>query len=82
MNRPLGTATSGTAAARINGIAIHSACGFSKDQLSRTDLERGIDGVRSSNLAERSINSQFRMDWQEKYLLIIDEVECGCCMRE
>ncbi|KAM4060853.1 PIF1-like helicase [Hirsutella rhossiliensis] len=31
-NRLLITATSGTAAARINGITIHSACGFTKDQ--------------------------------------------------
>ncbi|XP_044715146.1 PIF1 protein [Hirsutella rhossiliensis] len=31
-NRLLITATSGTAAAQINGITIHSACGFTKDQ--------------------------------------------------
>ncbi|KAM4054524.1 PIF1-like helicase [Hirsutella rhossiliensis] len=31
-NRLLITATSGTAAAQINGITIHSACGFTKDR--------------------------------------------------
>ncbi|OAQ58651.1 ATP-dependent DNA helicase PIF1 [Pochonia chlamydosporia 170] len=73
-NRVLVTATSGTAAAQINGITIHSACGFLKDRVSRVGVSRDIDGANLSNSAERFINGQSRMDWQEKYLLIIDEV--------
>ncbi|KAM4062405.1 PIF1-like helicase [Hirsutella rhossiliensis] len=47
------TATSGTAAARINGITLHSACGL---------------------LGERFVDGRSRMDWQEKEVLVIDEV--------
>jgi hypothetical protein len=72
-HRLLVTATSGTAAARINGITIHSACGFSKDS-SRMGSNKDIDGVRESNTSNLYIDGQVRMDWQEKYLLIIDEV--------
>jgi hypothetical protein len=36
--------------------------------------DKNIDGVRASNTASLYINGQARMDWQEKYLLIIDEV--------
>ena len=66
-------ATSGTAAARINGITIHSACNFSKDA-SQMGSKKDIDGVRASNTVNLYIDGQARMDWQEKYLLIIDEV--------
>jgi hypothetical protein len=62
-----------TAAARINGITIHSACNFSKDT-SRTSSNKDIDGVRPSKSAELSIGGRARMDWQEKYQLIVDEV--------
>jgi len=72
-HRLLVTATSGTAAARINGITIHSACSFSKDA-SRMASNKDIDGVREANTANLYIDGQARMDWQEKYLLIIDEV--------
>ncbi|KAM4062368.1 ATP-dependent DNA helicase PIF1 [Hirsutella rhossiliensis] len=47
------TATSGTAAARINGITLHSACGL---------------------LGERFVDGRSRMDWQEKEVLVIDEL--------
>jgi hypothetical protein len=72
-HRLLVTATSGTAAARINGITIHSACGFSKD-VSRMGSSKDINGVRASNTANLYIDGQAKMDWQEKCLLIIDEV--------
>ncbi|KAL8281707.1 hypothetical protein RB600_008933 [Gaeumannomyces tritici] len=72
-HRLLVTATSGTAAARINGVTIHSACNFSKDA-PRAGSNRNIDGVKTSNSADLYINGQARMDWQEKYMLIIDEV--------
>jgi hypothetical protein len=73
--RLLVTATSGTAAARINGITIHSACSFSKDA-SRMAVGRdgNIDRVRSSIPSGRYVNGPSRADWQEKHLLIIDEV--------
>ncbi|PVH90925.1 hypothetical protein DM02DRAFT_647465 [Periconia macrospinosa] len=71
-HRLLVTATSGTAAARINGITIHSACNFSKD-VSRTGYRKDIDGITSSNLADVYVDGETRMRWREKYLLIIDE---------
>ncbi|XP_044717356.1 PIF1-like helicase domain-containing protein [Hirsutella rhossiliensis] len=52
-SRLLVTATSGTAAARINGITLHSACGLT---------------------GERFVDGRSRMDWQEKEVLVIDEV--------
>ena len=59
-HRLLVTATSGTAAARINGITIHSACKFSKDA---SHMGSGL-----------YINGETRMLWKEKYMLIVDEV--------
>ncbi|KAM4061647.1 PIF1-like helicase [Hirsutella rhossiliensis] len=57
-NRVIITATSGTAAARINGITIHP----------------DLDGLRMPNQAERFVHGQSRMDWQEKDVLVVDEV--------
>ncbi|KAM4066756.1 PIF1-like helicase [Hirsutella rhossiliensis] len=59
-HRLLITATSGTAAARVNSITIHSACGFSKDQGPGANTAKDVDGSR--------------MDWQDKDVLVIDEV--------
>ena len=68
-HRLLVTATSGTAAAKINGITIHSACKFSKD-----GSYKSVDGSVASSSAVLRVDGQTKMDWQEKYLLIIDEV--------
>ncbi|KJZ68635.1 hypothetical protein HIM_11974 [Hirsutella minnesotensis 3608] len=73
-SRLLITATSGTAAARVNGITIHSACGFTKDQGPGTNTAKDVDGLRLPKQAERFIHGQSRMDWQEKDVLVIDEV--------
>jgi hypothetical protein len=73
-HRLLVTATSGTAAANINGITIHSACKFSKDTGTRAGRAREPDGFASSGSAALRIDGQTKMDWQEKYALIIDEV--------
>ncbi|KAM4056450.1 PIF1-like helicase [Hirsutella rhossiliensis] len=73
-NRLMITATSGTAAARINGITIHSACGFSKDLAAAANAAKDLDGVRLPKQAERFVDGQSRMDWQEKDVLVIDEV--------
>ena len=67
------TATSGTAAARINGITIHSACNFSKD-IAGVGSNKKTNRIRPSTSADFYIDGQARMDWQEKHLLIIDEV--------
>ena len=72
-HRLLVTATSGTAAAKINGITIHSACHFSKDS-SRVHSYKDVDGFAASSSANLRVDGQTKMDWQEKYLLIIDEV--------
>ncbi|KAJ6437985.1 hypothetical protein O9K51_09407 [Purpureocillium lavendulum] len=73
-NRLLITATSGTAAARVNGITIHSACGFTKDTTGGANAAKGIDGVRLPKQSERFVQGQSRMDWQDKNVLVIDEV--------
>lgn len=73
-HRLLVTATSGTAAANINGITIHSACKFSKDTSPRASRAGDPDGFTSSGSAGLRIDGQTKMDWQEKYVLIIDEV--------
>ncbi|KJZ70840.1 hypothetical protein HIM_09754 [Hirsutella minnesotensis 3608] len=73
-NRLLITATSGTAAARINGITIPSACGFTKDQGAGANMAKDLDVVRLPKQAERFVHGQSRMDWQEKDVLVIDEV--------
>ncbi|KAL8284658.1 hypothetical protein RB597_008496 [Gaeumannomyces tritici] len=72
--RLLVTATSGTAAANIDGITIHSACKFSKDTFTRAGRAGEPDGFTSSSSAALRIDGQTKMDWQEKYVLIIDEV--------
>ncbi|KID60254.1 hypothetical protein MAN_10071, partial [Metarhizium hybridum] len=58
--RLLITATSGTAAARINGITIHFACGFSKDVAAAAHVARNVDGVRWPK-AERFVDGQSRV---------------------
>ncbi|KAM4061856.1 PIF1-like helicase [Hirsutella rhossiliensis] len=72
-SRLLITATSGTAAARVNGITIHSACGFTKDQGPGANTAREVDGVRLPRQAERFVDGESRMDWQDKEVLVIDE---------
>ncbi|KJZ68709.1 hypothetical protein HIM_11900 [Hirsutella minnesotensis 3608] len=61
-NRLLITATSGTAAARINGITIHSACGFSKDLAAAANTAKDLDGVRMptrNNLNDGSASPRY-----------------------
>ncbi|KAK2684708.1 hypothetical protein QWA68_016710 [Fusarium oxysporum] len=74
-NRLLITATSGTAAARINGITIHSACRFSKDQAAGANLAKDLDGMQLPKQAERFVHRQSQIDWQDKAMLVIDEDE-------
>lgn len=71
-HRLLVTATSGAAAARINGVTIHSACRIVKDS-SRMSA-KNPEGFTPSAPADLFIDGQTRMNWQEKYMLIIDEV--------
>lgn len=73
-HRLLVTATSGTAAANINGVTIHSACNFSKNAVRVGSGGKSVDGFVPSSSADLRIDGQIKMDWQEKYLLIIDEV--------
>jgi hypothetical protein len=72
-HRLLVTATSGTAAARINGITIHSACGFSMDTL-QWGSKNAFSQLRTPSSAGLRVDGQVRMDWREKDMLIIDEV--------
>lgn len=70
-HRLLITATSGTAAARINVITINSACKFSKDV--RSGSHRSLDRI-TFGPARLRVDGQSRMDWEEKYMVIIDEI--------
>lgn len=72
-HRLLVTATSGTAAANINGVTIHSACNLSKGT-SRIGSCKDADEFNLSRSAGLRVDGETKMDWQEKYLLIIDEV--------
>ncbi|GJN66052.1 hypothetical protein PLICBS_000068 [Purpureocillium lilacinum] len=60
--RLLITATSGTAAAPINGITIHSACGFSKGAGAAANASRDVDGERLPKPAERFVHAQTPTD--------------------
>lgn len=56
------TAASGTAAARINGITIHAAS------------QRGSERFGNPSVKGPRVDGQKRMDWQEKVMLLVDEV--------
>ncbi|KAL6359150.1 hypothetical protein LRP88_07367 [Fusarium phalaenopsidis] len=73
-HRQLLTATSGAAAASIDGITIHSACGFSKDAAARS-RRAGPDGFAASSSASLRIDGRTTAEWQEKRLLVVDEVD-------
>ncbi|RYC79720.1 hypothetical protein BFJ63_vAg17395 [Fusarium oxysporum f. sp. narcissi] len=73
-HRLLVTATAGTAAANIDGITIHSACGFSKDTAPRGGRGSDVDGFAASSSASFRVDGRSTAQWQEKWLLIIDEV--------
>jgi hypothetical protein len=62
------------AAANINRITIHSAGRFYKDTVTRVGRAGGPDGFASSGSAVLCIDGQTRMDWQEKQVLVIDQV--------
>ena len=73
LHRLLVTATSGTAAARINGITIHAACSVSVDG-SRTACKGEPAQARKTSPTSLRVDGQSRMDWLDKYMLIVDEV--------
>ncbi|XP_044717275.1 PIF1-like helicase domain-containing protein [Hirsutella rhossiliensis] len=72
-SRLLITATSGTAAARVNGITIHPPAASPGPRAGREHGEE-VDGVRLPRQAERFVDGESRMDWQDKEVLVIDEV--------
>ncbi|XP_044715984.1 ATP-dependent DNA helicase PIF1 [Hirsutella rhossiliensis] len=71
-SRLLITATSGTAAARVNGITIHPPAASPGPRAGREHGEE-VDGVRLPRQAERFVDGESRMDWQDKEVLVIDE---------
>ncbi|WAO96996.1 Helitron-like-N domain-containing protein [Fusarium falciforme] len=64
-HRLLMTATSGAAAARINGVTIHSACGMQPN---------ASDSNADDGSTVTYVDGDARRRWREKWLLIIDEV--------
>ncbi|KAF1809821.1 hypothetical protein P152DRAFT_451761 [Eremomyces bilateralis CBS 781.70] len=71
--RLLITATSGTAAANINGVTIHSACGFWKDTARSAGRSADLERFAPRSSTNLRIDGRSRTEWQEKLLLIIDE---------
>ncbi|KAJ3455084.1 hypothetical protein MRS44_013684 [Fusarium solani] len=65
-HRLLMTATSGVAAARINGVTIHSACGVQPNASGNGNVDDGSTVTY--------VDGDARRKWKEKWLLIIDEV--------
>jgi hypothetical protein len=61
-HRLLVSATSGTAAASINGMTIHSACKFSRDSTLRGGRCGNVDGFTLPKSACLRIDGQTRMD--------------------
>ena len=58
------TATSGVAAAQINGVTIHSACSLS--------IAPGSSALVAPS--RRRVDGSIQASWQEKLILVIDEV--------
>lgn len=61
-NRLLVTATSGAAAAQINGVTIHAAC------------QLKVGGNSGQSRPQPPVSGEIQAVWQEKWLLIVDEV--------
>ena len=73
LHRLLVTATSGTAAARINGITIHAACNVSVDTSRPAPSSAPAHNHNPSSSTRLRVDGQSRMDWQEKDVMIVDE---------
>ncbi len=58
---------------RINRIIIYIIYYFSKSTLFITS-NKDLNRIRIFNSVDLYINRQIRINWQEKYLLIVDEV--------
>ncbi|KAF6819898.1 hypothetical protein CPLU01_12910 [Colletotrichum plurivorum] len=68
-HRLLVTATSGTAAANINGITIHSACHLFQNKIQRRQAP--TDGFGGTGCR---LDGEIKAEWRERGLLVIDEI--------
>ena len=66
-------ATLRTAAIKINKVTIYLVYNLLKNT-SQVGSSKDMDGFNSFKLVGLYINSQTKIDWQEKYLLIINKV--------
>jgi len=73
-HRLLLTATSGAAAATIDGMTIHSACKFSKDASRAAAGSNDASNAAFSRATGVYVDGQEKMDRQEKDMLVVDEV--------
>jgi hypothetical protein len=73
LHRLLVTGTSGTAAAGVNGITIHSACNVSVGS-THTAYSNGSVQIQAPPSTGLRVDGQSRMNWQEKEMLVIDEI--------
>jgi hypothetical protein len=73
LHRLVLTATARAATAMINGITIHAACHISVDS-SRTASNSGSAYIKAPLPTSLRVDGQSRMSWQEKDVLIVDEV--------
>jgi hypothetical protein len=54
---------------------VSPARNFTKDASRMSaNRDKGANGIGPSNSSDRYVNGPSRMDWQEKYLLIVNEV--------
>ncbi|KAF6802858.1 hypothetical protein CPLU01_16138, partial [Colletotrichum plurivorum] len=71
-HRLLVTATSGTAAASIDGITIHSACHLSQNKNRRQPTTLDSFGATAAQMSR--MDGEVKAEWRNRWLLVIDEV--------
>jgi hypothetical protein len=73
LHRLVVTTTAGAAAAMVNGITMHAACHISVDS-SCTASNSGSAHIKAPLPTSLAVDEQSRMSWQEKDVLIVDDV--------
>ncbi|KAF6782568.1 DNA repair and recombination protein, partial [Colletotrichum musicola] len=71
-HRLLVTATSGTAAANIDGITIHSACHLSQNNNRRQPAT--LDNFGATAAQTSRMDGEVKAEWRNRWLLVLDEV--------
>ncbi|KAF6802740.1 hypothetical protein CPLU01_16143, partial [Colletotrichum plurivorum] len=78
-HRLLVTATSGTAAANIDGITIHSACHLSQNKNRRQPAT--LDNFGATAAQTSRMDGEVKAEWRNRWLLVLDEVRAAADIR-